>query len=91
MNPFFQSIAEANRAHCATLGLSAAELYGTAPSAEEIEVHDLIEAGVPAEAAFRPRKAKHLKHWPRSPIQRLGYIEERIKQGCSPLPEGGAA
>lgn len=51
MNPFFQSIADANRAHCAAHGFSTAELYGTPPNADEFEVHDLIEAGVPAEAA----------------------------------------
>ncbi len=51
MNSFFKSIADANRAYCAMLGLSTAELYGTAPNQSEIEVHDLIESGVPAEAA----------------------------------------
>lgn len=53
---------------------------------------------------FAPRKAKHLRHFDRTPFQRLDYIEERIRQGCSPLPvrvgglseaiaiaEGGAA
>lgn len=94
MNPFFQSINDANRVQCARLGLSADELYGASPTVEEFAVHKMIKAGVPAEAAepvFRASKAKHLKHWPRTPIQRLGYIEARIKQGCSPLPEGGAA
>lgn len=51
MNPFFQSVADANRARCAVLGLSAAELYGTEPNAAEIEVSRLIGLGVPAEAA----------------------------------------
>lgn len=35
---------------------------------------------------FQPRKAKHLMFYPRSPFQRLGYIAERIAQGCEPLP-----
>lgn len=88
VNPFFQAIQSANRAHCAALGLSAAELYGTEPNAAEIEVHDLIESGVPAEAAvpaFRPRKAKHLRFWPRTGVQELGYIEAFLQQcGCTP-------
>ena len=33
----FQEIARTNRAHCAAHGFSAAELYGTPPSAEEYE------------------------------------------------------
>lgn len=84
----FSEIAAVNRAHCAALGLSAADLYGTAPNAAEFEVHDLIKAGVPAEAAvpaFRPRKAKHLRFWPRTGVQELGYIEEHLRQcGCTP-------
>lgn len=62
MNPFFQSIADANRAQCARLGLSAADLYGTPPSAAEVEVHCLIQSGVPAEAAqilFARQEAEH--------------------------------
>lgn len=85
MNPFFQAIQSANRAHCAALGLSAAELYGTPPNAEEFETHKLIASGVPAEATipkFRALKAKHLRHWPRTPFQRLGWIEAHIHQGC---------
>lgn len=36
---------------------------------------------------FKVKKAKHLKHWPRTPLQQLEYIEEQIKQGCY-QPEG---
>lgn len=96
----FQEISRTNAAYCASMGLSTAELYGTEPNAAEVEVHELIEAGVPAEAAvFHPRKAKHLKHWPRTGVQQLGYVEEHLRQcGCTPRdnPEchkakGGAA
>jgi len=83
MNGFFAEIAKTNRAYCAARGLSAAELYGTEPNAAEVETSRLIAQGVPAEfASFRPRKAKHLKHWPRTGIQQLGYIEEHMQQGC---------
>lgn len=51
MNGFFQSIADANRAQCAALGLSACEMYGTPINAAEVRTHELIAAGVPAEAA----------------------------------------
>lgn len=90
----FAEIERTNLAYCESLGLpsdaytrplAVAEVYGTPPNAAEIETHNLIEAGVPAEAAipvFRPRKAKYLKYWPRTPIQQLGYVEEQIKQGC---------
>lgn len=83
---FFTELSRTNAVYCAAHGLSTAELYGTAPNVAEIETHNLIEAGVPAEAVqFRPRKAKHLRFWPRTPIQRLGYIEEHIRQcGCTP-------
>lgn len=90
MNPFFQSVADANRAYCAALGLSAAELYGTAPNAEEFEVHRQIKSGVRAEDAqpvFRARKAKHLKYWPRTGIQQLGFIEEQMRQRCYTFPD----
>lgn len=84
----FSEISRTNAAYCAAHGLSAAELYGTEPNADEIEVHDLIESGVPAEAAipvFRPRKAKHLLYWPRTGVQELGYIEDHMRQcGCTP-------
>lgn len=94
MNPFFQAIQSTNRAYCAAHGLSAAKVYGTPINAEEFETHKLIASGVPSEAAipkFRARKAKHLRHWPRTPIQQLGYVEEHIKQcGCTPREAGAA-
>lgn len=34
---FFAELSATNRAHCAAHGFSSAELYGTAPSAEEYE------------------------------------------------------
>ena len=37
MNGFFQSIADANRAQCAALGLSACDLYGTPINEAEYE------------------------------------------------------
>ena len=84
----FAEIARTNAAYCAAHGLSGAELYGTPINAEEYETHKLIAAGVPSEAAipkFRPRKAKHLRYWPRTPIQQLGYIEAFLQQcGCTP-------
>lgn len=93
MNQFFQAIQSTNRAYCAAHGLSGAELYGTPINAEEFETHKLIASGVPAEAAipkFRARKAKHLRHWPRTGVQQLGYIEEYIKQcGCTPREAAG--
>lgn len=48
---FFTELNATNRAHCAAHGFSSAELYGTAPTPEEYETHELIAAGVPAEAA----------------------------------------
>ena len=47
----FSEISRTNAAYCAAHGLSGAELYGTPPNRSEIEVHDLIAAGVPAESA----------------------------------------
>lgn len=47
----FQEITRTNRAYCQAHGLSAAELYGTAPNESELETHRLIASGVPAEAA----------------------------------------
>lgn len=82
---FFAELSATTRAHCAAHGFTSAELYGTTPNADELAVSHLIDMGVPAEAAipvFRPRKAKYLKYWPRTPIQQLGYVEEQIKQGC---------
>lgn len=81
----FHEIANTNRAYCAARGMATAEMYGTEPNRAEFETHRLIAAGVPSESAaplFRARKAKHLKYWPRTPMQRIGYIEEQIKQGC---------
>lgn len=82
----FSEISRTNAAYCAARGLSAADLYGTPPNEAEIETHELIAAGVPAEAAsFQPRKAKHLKFYPRTGVQQLGYIEEHLRQcGCTP-------
>ena len=86
MNGFFQEISRTNAAYCASRGLSAAELYGTPINEAELDTHRNIAAGVPAEAAsFCPRKAKHLKFWPRTGVQQLGYIEEHLRQcGCTP-------
>lgn len=81
----FDEITLTNRAYCSARGIASSELYGTPPNEAELAVSHLIDMGVPAEAAvpaFRPRKAKHLKYWPRTPFQRIGYIEEQIKQGC---------
>lgn len=72
MNPFFQSLNDANRVQCARLGLSAAELYGTEPNAAEVETHDLIAAGVPAEAAV-PRV---------SVAMRMAMCRLRIARDC---------
>lgn len=47
----FQEIATTNAAYCAARGLSAVELYGTAPNEAELETHRLIASGVPAESA----------------------------------------
>ena len=47
----FAEIATTNRAYCHAHGLSAAELYGTAPNSAEVETSRLIAAGVPAESA----------------------------------------
>lgn len=69
---FFAELSAANRAHCAALGLSAAELYGTEPNAAEVEIHDLIAAGVPAEAAV-PRV---------SVAMRMAMCRLRIARDC---------
>lgn len=83
MNQFFKEVAITTRAHCAAHGFCTAELYGTPINAEELETHRLIAAGVPAEAAsFQPRKAKHMKYWPRTGIEQLGYVEEHLRQCC---------
>lgn len=99
MNAFFREVAATNRAHCHAQGiatpaydrqLSDDERNGRALSEPELEralVIDLDLARAVAEETikFRPRKAKHLKHWPRTPIQQLGYIEEHIRTcGCTP-------
>lgn len=83
---FFAEIAATNAAYCHAHGLTAAELYGTPINEAELETHRNIAAGVPAEAAsFHPRKAKHMKFWPRTGVQELGYIEEHLRQcGCTP-------
>lgn len=47
----FTELSQVNRAYCASLGLAAAELYGTAPNSAEVETSRLIAAGVPAESA----------------------------------------
>lgn len=47
----FAEISRTNAAYCAARGLSAAELYGTEPNAAELETHELIAAGVPAQSA----------------------------------------
>lgn len=82
---FFEELNRVNAAYCASRGLAAAELYGTPPNEAEFETSRLIAAGVPSEAAtpvFKAHKAKHLKYWPRTPFQRLGYIEAQMQQGC---------
>lgn len=34
---------------------------------------------------FKPRKLKHGAHYPRTGFQKLGYIEEHLRQtGCTP-------
>ena len=50
----FDEINHTNRAYCASMGLSAAELYGTKPNQAEVETHELIAAGVPAQSAAVP-------------------------------------
>ena len=72
VNPFFQAIQSTNLAYCAAHGLSAAEIYGTPPNADEIETHLLIAAGVPAEAAV-PRV---------SVAMRMAICRLRIARDC---------
>lgn len=81
----FDELNRVNATYCAAHGMAAVELYGTEPNRAEFETHRLIASGVPSESAtplFRARKAKHLKYWPRTQMERIGYIEEQIKQGC---------
>src|SRR5512138_3602084 len=47
----FAEISRTNAAHCAALGLSPSDLYGTPPNERELKTHRLIKAGVPADAA----------------------------------------
>ena len=82
----FAEITRTNALYYAAHGINATELYGTAPNADEYEVHASMAAGVPAELAeFKPRKLKHGAHYPRTGFQKLGYIEEHLRQtGCTP-------
>ena len=69
---FFAEISRTNAAYCAAHGLSVGEAYGVPPNEAEVETHDLIAAGVPAEAAV-PRV---------SVAMRMAMCRLRIARDC---------
>lgn len=81
MNQFFKEVAITTRAHCAAHGFCTAELYGTPPNAAEFEVHDLIEAGVPAEAAV-PRVVRIYRRGFGGDTVKMHLLRLRIAKAC---------